>query len=82
MDIVWMFLTGLLAFGKGRNVFAWIVVGYFAGIIGMLVLMMLPKKITYFEKPENLEKLHAYFAKKQFKKANTVDDLFKQLETK
>jgi hypothetical protein len=75
----------LFAIRQGRNVYVWTFIAYFTGLFALIPLALLtkkPKKPLKELSPATMDKLEAYFAKRQFKDANNVDDLFKQLETK
>jgi hypothetical protein len=84
MEYVWMFCAGLIAFSKGRGIIRWIVAAYFFSFFAPAVLAFLPKNVDKFMKRE--EKItdwaEGLVTKKEVQGVNTVDDLFKQLETK
>ena len=84
MDIVWIVLAGLTAFATGRNIIGWTIATYLIGWFVLVPLVLMPKnsvklgqRLDYFT-----EMLDNKIAKQQVKDVNTVDDLFKQLETK
>ena len=84
MQYVWMLAVALLAIRQGRNVYAWTFIAYLVGGFALIPLAFLPKKPKKAMRelsPATMDKLEAFFAKRQFKNAKTVDDLFKQLET-
>ena len=79
-----MLLVSLFAIRQGRNVYVWTFIAYFTGLFALIPLALLakkPKKAMKELSPATMDKLEAFFAKRQFKNAKTVDDLFKQLET-
>ena len=84
MKYLWMTLAGSLAFITGRGMIKWTVAAYILGPLALLVLVFLPNKedkaqerMDYFR-----DKSEEHIVKKEFQDINTVDDLFKQLETK
>jgi hypothetical protein len=84
MQYLWMFCAGVIAFGKGRGVIRWVAAAYFFSWFAPAVLLFLSIKS---EKNVKREAMIANWAeglvtKKEVKDINTVDDLFKQLETK
>lgn len=84
MQYVWMLVAGLIAFAKGRGMLRWIVAAYFFSFFAPAVLAFLPMKIDKFVKREArvMEWAESRVTKKEVQDINTVDDLFKQLETK
>jgi hypothetical protein len=84
MQYVWMLCAGLIAFSKGRGIIRWIVAAYFFSFFAPAVLAFLPMNVDKFMKRE--EKItdwaEGLVTKKEVQDVNTVDDLFKQLETK
>lgn len=84
MQYVWMLVAGLIAFAKGRGMLRWIVAAYFFSFFAPAVLAFLPMKIDKFVKREArvVEWAESRVTKKEVQDINTVDDLFKQLETK
>ncbi len=84
MQYAWMLCAGLIAFSKGRGIIRWIVAAYFFSFFAPAVLAFLPKNVDKFMKRE--EKItdwaEGFVTKKEVQDVNTVDDLFKQLETK
>ncbi len=83
MDIVWVVLAGLTAFVSGRNVIGWAIATYFLGVFALIPLVFLSTKQDKFQERQGFirEKTEEHLVKKEFKGVNTVDDLFKQLET-
>jgi hypothetical protein len=79
-----MFCAGAIAFGKGRGMLRWILAAYFLSWFAPAVLMFLPMKVDKYMKREAkmLDWAEGLITKKEVKDVNTVDDLFKQLETK
>jgi hypothetical protein len=84
MQYLWMTLAGSLAFVTGRGMIKWTLAAYILGPLALLVLVFLPNKedkvqerMEYFR-----DKSEEHIVKKEFQDVNTVDDLFKQLETK
>jgi hypothetical protein len=79
-----MLVAGLIAFAKGRGMLRWIVAAYFFSFFAPAVLAFLPMKIDKFVKREArvVEWAESRVTKKEVQDINTVDDLFKQLETK
>jgi hypothetical protein len=79
-----MLVAGLIAFAKGRGMLRWIVAAYFFSFFAPAVLAFLPMKIDKFVKREArvMEWAESRVTKKEVQDINTVDDLFKQLETK
>jgi len=84
MQYLWMVAAGAIAYGNGRRVWVWVVAAYFMSWLAPLVVMMLPKDHAKIERRKEIEQevTADYLASKEFKGVNTVDDLFKQLETK
>ena len=84
IKFIWMTLAGSLAFVNGRGVIGWTIAAYLTGPLALIVLVFLPKKLDKVEERMNFvrTKFEEYLVKQEFKDANTVDDLFKQLETK
>ena len=82
MKFIWMFLTAFCAFAFGRGQIRWALAAYVFGPFTLIPLFMLPKKPIKQLSPEVMDHVEGYAAKKEFKDVNTVDDLFKQLETK
>lgn len=83
MDIVWIVLAGLTAFVTGRNVIGWTIATFFFGLFALIPLAFLSTKQDKFQQRQGFirEKTEEHLVKKEFKGVNTVDDLFKQLET-
>lgn len=84
MQYFWMFLAGVVAFAKGRGMLRWIVAAYFFSFFAPAVLAFLPMKVDKFVKREAkiIDWAEGLITKKEVQSVNTVDDLFKQLETK
>jgi len=84
MEFVWIMLAALVAFVSGRNMFVWAIATSFFGPLTLIVVALLPKNKDKIQKRLDLftEKSEDYIVKKEFKDVDTVDDLFKQLETK
>lgn len=84
MTYLWIFLTVFLAFTKGRSIIAWTAAAYFFGWIAWLVIMFIPARKAIVE--ERAKKITAWaeskVAKEEMGDFNTVEDLFKQLESK
>jgi hypothetical protein len=83
MEFVWMFCAGVIAFGKGRGIIRWIVAAYIFSFFAPAVLAFLPKKVDKFIERETKinDWAEGVVIKKEVQDINTVDDLFKQLET-
>ena len=83
MEFVWMIIVGSLALAKGRSIIGWMIAGYIFGFIGAIVLLCLSMKQEKFEQRERIatDLVGSFLTRKEFKGVNTVDDLFKQLET-
>ena len=78
MQYLWMLLVALFAIRQGRNVYVWTLIAYFTGLFALIPLALLakkPKKPMKELSPATMDKLEGYFAKKQFKNINNVDDL-------
>lgn len=87
MNILWMILTGLTAFTLGRSVLIWGFLSYALGWPILLVTLLLGPKIKTWERRAEIaqvfaDKLQNTNKSEEYKDFNTVDDLFKQLETK
>lgn len=84
MQFIWMTLAGSLSFVTGRGVIRWTVAAYILGPFALLILVFLPKKEDKIEERVGFvrNKSEEHIVKQEFKDVNTVDDLFKQLETK
>ena len=83
MEFVWMFCAGVIAFGKGRGIIRWILAAYIFSFFAPAVLAFLPKKVDKFIERETKinDWAEGVVIKKEVQDINTVDDLFKQLET-
>jgi hypothetical protein len=84
MKFIWMTLAGALAFTNGRGVIRWTLAAYVFGPLALLVLVFLPKKEDRIQERAEFvrDKSEQHLVKQEFKNVDTVDDLFKQLETK
>ena len=84
MQYVWMVVAGLIAFGKGRGIVRWVFATYFFGFFAPAVLMFLSVKTDALaQRQERISEWAAEsVTKDEFKDVETVDVLFKQLETK
>ena len=84
MQYLWMFLAALWAFSTGRGTIRWTLAAYFFGWMPLVVLVFLPVKKEKAESRVKFinDKTEEITVKNEFKNVNTVDDLFKQLETK
>ena len=79
--------TATSAFILGRSMIIWTVATYLVGWpVALMLWVFGPKKKTWENRIEFLQKFHdkieEYQKPKEYKEFNTVDDLFKQLETK
>ena len=79
-----MALVGMFAFACGRGPIKWTVAAYFFGWMVFVPLLLMPmKKEKHLERMDMINtKAEDYGIKKEVGNINTVDDLFKQLETK
>ena len=84
MEYVWMMLAALWSFSMGKNTFVWTIAAYVFGWPAMVLLVLLPKNEEKAQKRLDLinNKTEQVNAQNELKDVNTVDDLFKQLETK
>ena len=84
MEFVWMFLVGLLAFSTGKNTLLWTAAAYIFGWPTLVILVFVPKNEEKAQKRLDFinNKTQEVNAQNELKDVNTVDDLFKQLETK
>lgn len=84
MQYVWMLFAGLIAFGKGRGILRWMVAAYVFSWFAPAVLMFLPRKLEkYLQREARItDWAQGQVIMKEVHEVNTVDDLFKQLETK
>jgi len=85
MQYLWMLLVALFAMRQGRSVFAWTFIAYWTGLLALIPLVLLakkPKKPMKELSPATMDKLEGYFAKKQFKNINNVDDLLNSKKIK
>lgn len=84
MEYVWIIAAAVIAYGNGRSLWKWAFAAYFLGWLAPAIVMFLPKNHARIERRKEIEKevTADYLASKEFKGVNTVDDLFKQLETK
>lgn len=84
MQYLWMLCAGVIAFGKGRGVIRWVAAAYFFSWFAPAVLLFLSiKSEKNIEREARLaDWAEGLVTKKEVQGINTVDDLFKQLETK
>lgn len=84
MQYLWMFLTAFAAFAFGRNIILWTVSAYLFGWIPLVVIALLPNKNEVIERRSSAinEWAEDKAIQKEVGNFETVDDLFKQLETK
>lgn len=84
MEYVWAVCAGLIAFGKGRGIIRWIVAAYVFSWFAAAVLLVLPMNVAKSIKRQEMftDWAEGLVTKKEIQDVNTVDDLFKQLETK
>ena len=84
MEFVWIMLSAFVAFVSGRNIIVWAVATSVFGPLAIIVVALLPKKQDNIQKRLDFftEKSEEHVVKKEFQDVDTVDDLFKQLETK
>lgn len=83
MQYLWMFLAGVISFNAGRGVFRWTFAAYFFGWLVFIPLLLMPmNKQKHLQRMALINnKSEEYIVAKEFKSVETVDDLFKQLET-
>jgi hypothetical protein len=84
MQWLWMTLAGSLAFVTGRGMIKWTIAAYVVGPLALLVLVFLPKKEDKIQERMQFfkDKSEEHIVKQEFQDVDTVEDLFKQLETK
>ena len=84
MEFVWIMLAALIAFVSGRNMIVWAVATSFFGPLTLIVVALLPRNMDKIQKRIDFikEKSEEHVVKQEFQYVDTVDDLFKQLETK
>ena len=84
MTYLWIALAIGTAFVQGRSMFGWGFAAWLFGPFALLPLVFMKEKSDISEERMNLLRpsVEKYFVRKEFKGVNTVDDLFKQLETK
>jgi hypothetical protein len=84
MDIVWIVLAIGVAFVQGRSMFGWAFAAWLFGPFALIPLVFMKEKSDVSEERMNILRpsVEKYLVRKEFKDVNTVDDLFKQLETK
>jgi hypothetical protein len=88
MKYVWVFLTIFSAFALGKRVVFWALMSYLFSWAALIACIAIPANQKRLEerqrKVEEWSKEHVEQAvvHKEFKDINTVDDLFKQLETR
>jgi hypothetical protein len=83
MEYLWIFLTAFTAYVSGRNVVAWTIGAFFFGWVAFAVVAFAPRKMDVTER--RIAKFgdwaESKAAKQEMGNFNTVDDLFKQLQT-
>jgi hypothetical protein len=88
MKYAWIFLTIFSAFALGKRVVFWALMSYLFSWAALIACIAIPANQKRLEerqrKVEEWSKEHVEQAvvHKEFKDINTVDDLFKQLETR
>jgi len=91
MQYLWIFATVFVAFMTGRNLLAWTIGAYFFGWVALLAVIFLPTKQAALDARvakinlmlgRMLDQRQSAIVKKEIKDFNTVDDLFKQLESR
>ena len=88
MKYFWIFLTIFSAFALGKRVVFWALMSYLFSWAALIACIAIPANQKRLEerqrKVEEWSKEHVEQAvvHKEFKDINTVDDLFKQLETR
>ena len=88
MQYLWIFLTIFSAFALGKRVVFWALMSYLFSWAALIACIAIPANQKRLEerqrKVEEWSKEHVEQAvvHKEFKDINTVDDLFKQLETR
>ena len=84
MEYIWMVCAGAVAYLSGRGSIRWILAAYLFSWPAVLVLLLLPKKTDKIKERMEFfrDKSEEHIVKQEFQDVNTVDDLFKQLETK
>jgi hypothetical protein len=88
MKYIWIFLTIFSAFALGKRVVFWALMSYLFSWAALIACIAIPANQKRLEerqrKVEEWSKEHVEQAvvHKEFKDINTVDDLFKQLETR
>ena len=87
MKYVWIFLTVFCAFGLGKRVVFWALMSYlfsWAALIAVIAIPANQKRLQ--ERRQKIEdwskdQVEQVVVQKEFAKVETVDDLFKQLDT-
>jgi hypothetical protein len=84
MTYLWIALAVVTAFVQGRSMFGWAFAAWLIGPFALIPLMFMKEKSDVSDERMNLLRpaVEKYLVRKEFKDVNTVDDLFKQLETK
>jgi hypothetical protein len=84
MTYVWVIFAIAIAFVQGRNMFGWAFAAWLIGPFALIPPMFMKAKSDVVEERTDLVRpaVERYLVRKEFKGVNTVDDLFKQLETK
>ena len=81
IEFLMIVFTTFCAYAFGRNMIGWALAAAILGAWVLIPLFMLKSKPIKEITPETMDKLQGVIIKKQMKSVNTVDDLFKQLET-
>lgn len=83
MTYVWVALAVVMAFVQGRSMFGWAFATWLIGPFVLVPLMFMKEKSDVVEERTEYVRplVEKYLVRKEFKGVNTVDDLFKQLET-
>lgn len=87
MKYVWIFLTVFCAFGLGKRVVFWALMSYLFSWAALIAVLAIPANQARLKARElkveqwTKSKVEAVVVQKEFAKVETVDDLFKQLDT-
>ena len=84
MKYLWIILTVMSAFGLGKRVFLWGLAAYFFSWAALIAVLLIPANQKRFEERQKRVEEWAdnTLAQIELDKVDTVDDLFKQLDTK
>jgi hypothetical protein len=88
MKYLWMFLTILSAAALGKRIIFWALMSYLFSWAALIACIAIPANQKRLEERQrkiedwSKEQVEQGIVHKEFKNINTVDDLFKQLETK